>query len=124
MISVRAFYFQTLIGYSAIGAPSLRSSSGDIKATLHTHYLLRVSYLEVYNEKINDLLCDRSGGGSGGTVRRRAGSSSSSQPWENMRILRFDAVKGRSYTVIQSYGHTGIQAYSQTGIQSNRHTVL
>ena len=49
-------------------------------------FLLRVSYLEVYNENINDLL---------GSSNARNGSEEEEQvQWQNLRIIKDDPVRG------------------------------
>lgn len=55
----------------------------------HTTYSLQASYLEVYNERINDLLGDAQGQGK----RRRAGASACAAN-ENLRIISDDPIKG------------------------------
>ena len=58
-------------------------------------FLLRVSYLEIYNEEINDLL--------GREAAERQGKTNSTKSWKNLRIVKTDPTRGAIISGLSEY---------------------
>ena len=62
-------------------------------------FLLRVSYMEIYNEEINDLLGREHAERSGGKSKPGKGKAS----WKNLRIVKSDPVRGAVISGLSEY---------------------